>query len=196
MNEIQDDEVQADWCVDEKTGLISGVPFINSPHQDERPINESIDLIVIHNISLPPNEFDEPENVIQFFKGELDTSLHPYFEKIKHLRVSSHCIILRTGEVIQMVPLHKRAWHAGQSNFKDRTSCNDFSIGIELIGSDFHPFTTEQYQSLIKLTKLLLNVYSRINLERIVGHSDIAPKRKTDPGPCFDWKNYLSKLTL
>lgn len=163
-----------------------------SPHCDERPEKVEIDMIVIHGITLPPGQFGT--NFIEdFFCGKLDYSLHPYFLTIKDLRVSSHLLISRVGEITQFVPFSKRAWHAGQSIFQGRTNCNDFSIGIELEGTDDLPYEKEQYHQLAKVIKFLMKTYTKITPERIVGHSDIAPGRKTDPGPNFDW-GYLKEL--
>lgn len=150
---------------------------------------DDISLIVIHNISLPPGEFDNG-CVEQFFCNQLDHRSHPYFGEIEGMKVSAHFLIDRQGQVIQFVPLHKRAWHAGVSSFKGRDACNDFSIGIELEGTDTEPYTCRQYRSLIALTRTLMQTYPQITAERIVGHSDIAPGRKTDPGLAFDWNKF------
>ncbi|MDR0805474.1 MAG: 1,6-anhydro-N-acetylmuramyl-L-alanine amidase AmpD [Enterobacteriaceae bacterium] len=173
-------------------GWIDGVTRVPSPHFDERPQEEIPSLLVIHNISLPPNEFGGPY-INQLFCGTLDPNEHPYFAEIHHLRVSAHCLIRRDGEIIQYVPFDKRAWHAGVSQFDGRERCNDFSIGIELEGTDDVDFTPQQYQSLSRLTQLLMQHY-QITPERITGHSDIAPKRKTDPGEHFDWQRYKSMI--
>lgn len=169
-----------------------------SEHFDQREhAEQSIDLLVIHNISLPPAKSEEDfdnDNVEAFFTGQLDYQQHPYFEAIKDLRVSAHLYIKRSGKVVQFVPLNQRAWHAGVSEFEGRSKCNDFSIGIELQGTDDLPFTDAQYEALTKLTKEIVQKYPGITKERIVGHSDIAPGRKTDPGPCFDWNRLISKL--
>jgi AmpD protein len=164
-----------------------------SPHCDERPDENDISLLVIHNISLPPSEFQH-NYVEDFFMGKLDPKGHPYFKEIASLRVSSHLYIRRNGLIIQFVPFHKRAWHAGVSVFDGREACNDFSIGIELEGQDDLAYSQEQYQSLIQVTKNIMSTYPLINQRRITGHSDIAPGRKTDPGPAFDWRHYLSAL--
>jgi len=162
-----------------------------SPHRDLRPTDGDIDLLVIHNISLPPGEFGGPW-IDDLFLGRLDANAHPYFAGIARVRVSTHLLIRRDGDRIQYVPFGERAWHAGVSCFEGRERCNDFSIGIELEGSDTDPFTPAQYQSLAAATRAILSAYPRIRPERIVGHSDIAPGRKTDPGPCFNWGLYLS----
>ncbi|MGM3174543.1 1,6-anhydro-N-acetylmuramyl-L-alanine amidase AmpD [Dickeya lacustris] len=171
-----------------ENGWLTGVTHILSPHQDERPQGELPSLLVIHNISLPPGEFGGPY-IDRLFTGTLEGSDHPYFATISHLRVSAHCLIRRDGEVIQYVAFDKRAWHAGVSQFEGRERCNDFSIGIELEGTDSTPFTPEQYNRLAQVTRLL-NEYYGITSARITGHSDIAPGRKTDPGPAFDWARY------
>ena len=170
-------------------------------HFDERDDKysapESIDVLVIHNISLPPatSEADFDNHFVEdFFAGELNANAHPYFESISELRVSAHLYIKRTGEIIQFVPLNKRAWHAGVSEFSGREKCNDFSIGIEMQGTDFIPFTDAQYAALIKVTKQIQHYYPNIVEAHIVGHEHIAPGRKTDPGQCFDWTRYKSQL--
>jgi N-acetyl-anhydromuramoyl-L-alanine amidase len=171
-------------------GWLQGVKQVISPFYDERPINQPISLLVIHNISLPPNEYGGPY-VEQLFTGQLNPKEHPYFASIYQLKVSSHLFIRRDGEIIQFVPFNKRAWHAGKSVFEGQENCNDFSIGIEMEGCDTDSFTSIQYQQLAKITLLLQQHYA---IENIAGHSDIAPDRKTDPGPCFDWQYYQSLL--
>lgn len=161
-----------------------------SPHFDERPQNADVVLLVIHNISLPPAQFGGPE-IVDFFLGRLDHDAHPYFQTIRTARVSSHFLIRRDGELIQFVSCNSRAWHAGLSVWRGRERCNDFAIGIELEGTDDLPFEDAQYQSLADLTKGLLAAYP---IEDVVGHSDIAPGRKTDPGPHFDWVRYRAML--
>lgn len=167
-------------------GILEGAHFIPSPNFDERPEGSGISLLVIHNISLPPNEYGG-DGIIELFTNRLDPAAHPYYETIQGLEVSSHFLIRRDGELIQFVPCTRRAWHAGASNWCGRERCNDFSIGIELEGSDFDPFTDAQYDTLTRLTRALKAAYP---ITDIVGHSDIAPERKTDPGPCFDWARY------
>ena len=154
-----------------------------SPHQDDRPEGTKVSLVVIHNISLPPDEFGGPW-IDDLFMGRLDASEHPYFESIASVRVSSHYLIRRDGSVVQYVPCEKRAWHAGASSWKGRERCNDFSIGIELEGSDNLAFMDAQYESLNELLRSLAFRYGKLD---IAGHSDIAPGRKTDPGPAFQW---------
>lgn len=164
-----------------------------SPHFDERPSESDISLLVIHNISLPPNKFGTGD-VVRFFQGTLDARAHPFYKEIAHLRVSAHCFITRQGEVIQFVDFAKRAWHAGVSSFQGRSRCNDYSIGIELEGTDNSAFTDEQYSALIEITKKLQVAFPQITLGRIVGHSDIALGRKTDPGMYFDWARFRTGL--
>ena len=180
------------FSVDLSTHRLNGAEQIDSPNFNERPSQE-ISLLVIHNISLPPGEFDS-RCVEQFFCNQLDSSQHPYFEEIKDLEVSSHLLIERTGRVVQFVPFDKRAWHAGASSFDGRDNCNDFSIGIELEGTDCQPFTEIQYQILASISHSLMLSYPEITLNRITGHSDIAPGRKTDPGPLFDWVYFRSNF--
>jgi len=166
---------------------------VPSPNCDERPEAAGISLLVIHNISLPPGEFGGP-HIDALFCNQLDGAAHPYFADICTLRVSAHVLIRRDGRVVQYVPFDKRAWHAGKSSYQGRESCNDFSIGIELEGCDEQPFTSEQYAQLASITATLLQHYPGLHQERITGHSDIAPGRKTDPGPCFDWQRYQAAL--
>ncbi|RFC32833.1 MAG: N-acetylmuramyl-L-alanine amidase, negative regulator of AmpC, AmpD [Candidatus Nitrotoga sp. SPKER] len=170
-------------------GWVSGMRHLASPNCDVRPSGTAINLLVIHNISLPPGEFSG-KAVAQLFTNTLDTDAHFYFAQLKGIRVSAHFLIQRTGEITQFVSCSKRAWHAGASMWHGRTACNDFSIGIELEGTDFLPFSDQQYAELIRLTRILKRAYP---IREIVGHSDIAPGRKTDPGPEFDWSRYLEK---
>ena len=167
------------------TGLLDQGKQCPSPNKDIRPENTIIDLIVIHSISLPPGEYggDAIEN---FFQNQLDKNQHPYFEEIHEMKVSSHVLIKRTGEIVQFVPFHERAWHAGQSKYSERECCNDFSIGIELEGTDSDIFEDVQYSQLNLLIAALQTAYPQIS-DNITGHSDIAPGRKTDPGSGFDW---------
>ena len=180
--------------IDIENGLLKNVLQVPSPNFNLRPEGNVIDLIVVHNISLPPGEFGGP-HINAFFTNTLESQLHPYFEEIKDLKTSCHCLIRRTGEIIQYVPFTARAWHAGASSFRGRENCNDFSIGIELEGTDEIPYTDLQYSNLMTVISLLQKVYPEITHERIVGHSTIAPNRKTDPGPAFDW-NRLNRLML
>jgi len=170
-------------------GWLSDIERIESPNADTRPAEEDISLLVIHNISLPPEQFGGPY-ISQLFCNRLDPTEHPYFREIQQLKVSAHLLIDRAGTLIQFVPFHQRAWHAGVSEFEGRSRCNDFSIGIELEGADHIPFTDSQYSVLARVTRQLIDHYQLITKDRIVGHSDIAPRRKTDPGPAFDWQRY------
>ncbi len=178
--------------LDPTTGWCAGVQHCPSPNFNERPAGE-ISLLVIHNISLPPGQFGTGK-VQPFFQNQLDHSEHPFFEEIAHLRVSAHFLIERDGGVTQFVACLERAWHAGVSLFDGREGCNDFSIGIELEGTDTLAFTDAQYQALIILTRQLQGAWPAITVERICGHSDIAPGRKTDPGSAFDWARYRAGL--
>lgn len=161
---------------------------VPSPHHDERPANDEPSLLVVHNISLPPGKFGGPW-IDALFTGSLDPNADPFFAEIALLRVSAHCLIRRDGEIVQYVPFNKRAWHAGVSNYQGRERCNDFSIGIELEGTDTLAYTEQQYQQLAALTKLLIREYPEI-ANNMAGHCDIAPVRKTDPGPAFDWEYF------
>lgn len=171
-----------------ETGWLDDQRKIASPHYDARPDKNDIRLIVIHNISLPPGEFGGGY-IDQLFAGTLDSSAHPYFGEINR-RVSAHVMIDRFGKLTQYVSFYDRAWHAGISSFNGREQCNDFSIGIELEGTDTDNFTDQQYDQLGQLVGVLLSSFPRLSQETIVGHSDIAPGRKTDPGPCFDWHRF------
>lgn len=174
----------------DSNGLLLGARFIPSPNRDARPDNPAPSLIVIHNISLPPDEFGGP-GVIELFTNRLDPAAHPYYATIADLKVSAHFFIRRDGEMIQFVPCTERAWHAGASTWCGRERCNDFSIGIELEGSDTTPFTDAQYVALNQLTRALRTAYP---IQDVAGHADIAPGRKTDPGPYFDWGRFRASL--
>ncbi|MEX2468865.1 MAG: 1,6-anhydro-N-acetylmuramyl-L-alanine amidase AmpD [Pseudohongiellaceae bacterium] len=167
--------------------------YVASPNCDARPPDGGIDLLVIHNISLPPGEFGTG-CVQRLFRNDLDCDAHPYFDRLRELRVSAHLLIERSGALYQFVDFDRRAWHAGQSEYCGRSQCNDFSLGIELEGTDEQAFTATQYRTLTDVTCALMDTYPALNMERIVGHSDIAPGRKTDPGPCFDWRRYRADL--
>jgi AmpD protein len=164
-----------------------------SPNRDQRPPETCIDLLVIHNISLPPGDFSG-DWIDDLFLNRLDPAAHPYFEGIAGQPVSAHLLIRRDGRLIQYVSCEERAWHAGLSCFAGRERCNDFSIGIELEGTDDIPFTEIQYARLTDCTHQIMGRYPAITEARIVGHSDIAPGRKTDPGPAFDWERYRASL--
>ncbi len=177
------------------TGILNDVEFISSPNYDNRPDDIDISLLVIHSISLPPGQFGGPY-ISQLFCNQLNVSDHPFFEEIKNRKVSAHLLVRRDGEVIQYVPFHKRAWHAGVSAFNGQTNCNDFSIGIELEGTDNVPYEASQYQQLAKVTQQLMHTYPSLTQDNITGHCDIAPGRKTDPGAFFDWEKYYQWLNL
>jgi AmpD protein len=174
----------------DKLGWLSGVRRVASPNFDARPADSAIGLLVIHGISLPPNEYGG-DAIERFFTNTLEYSEHPYFEQLRGVTVSSHFLVRRDGQVVQFVPCNKRAWHAGASTWNGCARCNDFSIGIELEGSDFEPYTGLQYAALARLTRCLKRAYP---IRDIVGHSDIAPGRKTDPGPFFDWDEFRKRL--
>ena len=159
---------------------------VPSPNLDDRPDDCEISLIVIHSISLPPGVYGGPE-IDRFFTNTLESGAHPYFSGIADLRVSSHLLVRRDGEVVQYVPFLKRAWHAGESCFDGRSACNDFSIGIELEGQDEDPYTSVQYERLAEVIHTLIEAFPELSTQRLAGHCDIAPLRKTDPGPAFDW---------
>jgi AmpD protein len=165
-------------------GLLRGARFIESPNCDDRPPATEITLLVIHGISLPPGRF-RGDGVARLFTNTLDWGAHPFYETLRELRVSAHFFVRRTGEVIQFVACGRRAWHAGPSAWRGRERCNDFSIGVELEGIDTRPYTGRQY---LQLARLVTALRRRYPIADIVGHSDIAPGRKTDPGPAFDWR--------
>lgn len=174
-------------------GWLDNVRRRSSPHCDDRPDPTDISLLVIHNISLPARVFGGPwiENL---FLGKLDPNDHPSFQDIAEMRVSAHLLIRRDGSLIQFVPFQRRAWHAGESRYEDRGACNDFSIGIELEGADDVPYTDIQYQHLAQVSREIMSTYPEITRDRITGHSDIAPERKSDPGPAFDWQRFQQDL--
>jgi AmpD protein len=178
--------------VDRVNGLLQGARYLASPNCDLRPGGETPSLLVIHGISLPPGEDGGPW-IDALFSNSLDPQAHPYFAEIYQLRVSSHLLIRRDGEVVQYVPFGERAWHAGVSSYRGRERCNDFSIGIELEGTDDEPYEAVQYRVLAECLVALLEAYPELNVERITGHNEIAPGRKSDPGPHFDW-NHLHRL--
>jgi len=173
--------------------LITSADFRESPNCSKRPPDVQVILMVIHNISLPPGRFGGAY-IVDFFQNKLDVSADEYFEEIKDLKVSSHLLIDRRGKVTQFVPFNKSAWHAGLSHYQGQENCNDFSIGVEMEGTDSIDYTTKQYESLKEVTLSLMKAYPRIIVDNIVGHSDIAPERKTDPGESFDWSRFRSSL--
>ncbi len=179
--------------IDPETGLLREAVQRPSPHCDRRPAGCRPELLVIHAISLPAGEFGGPW-IDALFCNRLDPDAHPSFAAIAGLEVSAHLLIRRDGGLVQYVPFHHRAWHAGVSCYAGRERCNDFSIGIELEGCDQRPFSAEQYARLGAVGRTLMAAYPGLSRERVVGHSDIAPGRKTDPGPCFDWPRLRSLL--
>lgn len=176
-------------------GYYPQAKIFKSPFCNTRPNEQDISLLVIHCISLPEGHYGGTA-IHQLFMGELDCQIHPSFSILQNLEVSAHCVIYRDGRIVQYVPFHLRAWHAGHSSFLNVTQCNDYSIGIELEGTVSSAYTKKQYRALARLTKQLKLAYPLINNERIVGHSHIAPQRKQDPGNKFDWEHYFSLLKL
>jgi len=176
-----------------KNHRLQDINFLESPNFNDRPIDEDISLLVIHSISLPPKKYNT-DHIERFFLNELDFSSHNFYKNIDGMKVSAHVLIKRNGEVIQFVPFNKRAWHAGVSSYKGKNDCNNFSIGIELEGSDDDIFEDIQYEQLSLITSLLIAEYDLITKDNIKGHSDIAPERKTDPGVLFDWDRYLTNV--
>ena len=173
-------------------GWMSAARRIDSPNNDDRPAGEAISLVVVHAISLPPAQFGS-DDIVRLFTNSLDPEAHPYFSAISALRVSAHFLIRRDGVLIQFVSCLRRAWHAGESSWNGRERCNDFSIGIELEGCDELPFEEAQYLRLVDLIQSLCTCFP---IAAVVGHSDIAPGRKTDPGQCFDWQRLAALGTL
>jgi AmpD protein len=172
--------------VDAMTGWLDGVRRVESPNSDERPSGTDLDLIVVHGISLPPGRFGEGW-IDRFFCNELPAAADPYFATIADTKVSAHVLVARDGALTQYVSFNRRAWHAGRSLYCGRSACNDFSVGIELEGTDDSPYTRAQYESLADVVRALRSAYPPLRGAEVVGHSDIAPGRKTDPGPAFDW---------
>ncbi len=172
---------------------LRGVRRLPSPHANDRPIPLDVSLVVVHGISLPPGRFGTGL-VERLFLGTLDVAASPELADLADVRVSSHLLISRWGRVTQFVPFHRRAWHAGVSAHKGRANCNDYSIGVELEGSDQRPYTNTQYERLARILDALFRRYPALSPGRVVGHSDIAPGRKTDPGPSFDWPRLRAAL--
>ena len=170
----------------DENGLLQSVEYLPSPNCDDRPDGVPVDLVVIHGISLPPGRFGGPW-ISQLFTNQLNQDEDPYFAEICDLKVSSHLLIRRDGKVIQYVPFAKRAWHAGESCFQGRHRCNDFSIGIELEGADDQPYANIQYEQLAEIVAMIIDHYPGVTEQRVTGHADISPQRKTDPGQAFDW---------
>lgn len=182
-------------AIDLQRGLLLSARQMPSPNCDDRPADGVPTLIVVHGISLPPGEFGGPW-IDRLFTNSLPAHEHPYFAAIADHKVSSHLLIRRDGEVVQYVPLHRRAWHAGVSSYRGREKCNDFSVGIELEGADEVPYEPAQYRALSAVILALRAAYPSLSLEHIAGHSDIAPGRKTDPGPAFDWPRLRALLEI
>ena len=179
--------------IDPQSGRISQARRLDSANWDERPAEVAPELIVVHGISLPPGEFGGPW-IDRLFLNTLPPDAHPYFRHLEGAKVSAHVLIRRDGELVQYVALHHRAWHAGRSSYQGRDRCNDFSIGIELEGIDDLPYEHAQYRELARLIDTLCRTYSTLSRARVMGHSDIAPGRKTDPGECFDWPRLRAML--
>jgi len=179
--------------IDRATGLLAGARQVLSPHFDARPAGVLPELLVVHGISLPPGEFGGPW-IDRLFTGTLSADAHAYFREIAGQRVSAHALIRRDGQIVQYVAFGERAWHAGHSAYRGRTGCNDFSIGVELEGTDDTPYTDAQYEALAALSAALLTAYTSLAAQAIAGHSDISPGRKTDPGASFDWVRYRQLL--
>jgi AmpD protein len=179
--------------VDTASGLVDGVPFVGSPNCDPRPEGCGPELVVIHGISLPPGEYGGPW-IEKLFTNSLPTAVHPYFATLWGMKVSAHVLIRRDGRLVQFVPFTLRAWHAGESCWRGRERCNDFSIGVELEGADDVAYEDAQYSSLAALLAALIDAYPGLRPDNIAGHSDIAPGRKTDPGPAFDWPRVRALL--
>ena len=187
------ERAQITYTIDPATGLVAGIRQVLSSHCDARPARAVPELIVVHGISLPPGEFGGPW-IEQFFTGNLPAQAHPYFREIQGLRVSAHVLIRRSGAAVQFVPFTQRAWHAGVSSWRGRNACNDFSVGIELEGTDTEPYEAAQYQTLAGLIGALCEAYTTLSYQAIVGHSDIAPGRKSDPGKSFSWPRLRALL--
>lgn len=183
------------WTVDAARHRLRGAAWKPSPNSDARPDADDISLLVVHCIALPPGRFGGPW-IDRLFDNRLDPSAHPYFEGLRNLRVSAHLCVFRRGPVHQYVAFDRRAWHAGESMFDGRSRCNDFSIGIELEGADDRPYEPGQYRTLAGIAANLMRAYPRLTPARIVGHSDIAPGRKSDPGPFFDWDRLHAEIEV
>jgi N-acetyl-anhydromuramoyl-L-alanine amidase len=181
--------------VDVTSGRLLPARQVESPNCDDRPSGQAPELIVVHGISLPPGEFGGPW-IEALFTNSLPPDAHPYFKAVAGLRVSSHLLVRRGGELVQFVPFHRRAWHAGASQWRGRPGCNDYSVGIELEGTDASAYTNSQYRALAEAVAALCRAYPALSTARVVGHSDVAPGRKTDPGIAFDWPMFRTLLRL
>ena len=179
--------------IDSSSDLLVEARHVPSPNYDERPDGGEISLVVVHGISLPPGRYGGSE-IDRFFTNTLDAGAHPYFEEIADLKVSSHLLVRRDGELVQYVPFGQRAWHAGDSCYQGRAACNDFSIGIELEGQDEEPYSDAQYEVLAGVVKVLIDTYPGLSANSLAGHCDISPGRKTDPGTAFDWERLQQQL--
>jgi len=179
--------------IDIETGILDTARYVPSPNCNARPAGTDLALIIVHAISLPPGEFGGPW-IDRLFTNDLPADAHDYFREIRSLQVSCHLLIRRDGELVQYVPFHARAWHAGESEYEGRKGCNDFAVGIELEGCDEEPYEKAQYELLVHVVRTLIAAYPSLSPEHIVGHCDVAPGRKTDPGPAFDWKRFRSLL--
>lgn len=179
--------------IDRQNGCLDSAEVLASPNCDDRLDEADISGIIIHNISLPPGQFGG-DWIADLFLNQLDPDAHPYFAEVALLKVSAHLLIKRDGHLQQFVPFHKRAWHAGVSCWEGRECCNDYTVGIELEGDDETIFTDVQYEQLVAATKALLTAYPLLSNDRITGHEHVAPERKTDPGPYFDWVRFKQLL--
>ncbi len=187
--------VPKSFAVSPGAGILRPAAQCPSPNQDDRPDDMQPRLVIIHSISLPPGEFGGP-HIESLFTNNLDWSAHPYFREIEGMKVSAHVLIRRDGDVIQFVPLQRRAWHAGLSSFRGESCCNDYSIGIELEGTDESPYEDAQYECLVAVLTAIMESYPAIDIRQIAGHCDVAPGRKTDPGPAFDWLRLYDGIRL
>lgn len=186
-------EADADLYVDVGSGWLAGARRCPSPNRDARPDPQAIELLVVHGISLPPGCFGG-DAIDRLFTNTLDPDADPSFQALAELRVSAHLLVRRHGELVQYVPFHERAWHAGESCWSGRTACNDFTIGVELEGTDHEPYAPVQYARLAEVVRALASAYPRFDTTHLVGHADIAPDRKTDPGPAFEWARLRALL--
>ncbi len=185
--------VTSEFTVNPETGLISPARQCLSPNRDSRPEGATLDMVIVHGISLPPGQFGGGE-IEALFLNTLDWDAHPYFDEIRGMQVSAHLLIGRDGELVQFVPFTERAWHAGESSFRGRACCNDFSVGIELEGEDETPYDERQYAVLSAVLKALTTAFPQITAREIAGHCDVSPGRKSDPGPAFDWPRLYDAL--